>query len=88
MNKDEMQKQILEALTSGKIQATQIIVGDNVAKKIEVHEGGIGEQTNNYYYGQRITNNHPHLLLLSTKWLLPSKPCSIPTFANRRTGLL
>ncbi len=53
MNQDEMQKQILEALTSGKLQPTQIILGDNVAKKIEVHEGGVGEQTINNYYGQQ-----------------------------------
>ena len=53
MNQDEMQKQILEALTSGKLQPTQIILGDNVAKKIEVHEGGVGEQTINNHYGQQ-----------------------------------
>lgn len=53
MNQDEMQKQILEALTTGKLQPTQIILGDNVAKKIEVHEGGVGEQTINNYYGQQ-----------------------------------
>ena len=53
MNQDEMQKQILEALTSGKLQPTQIILGDNVAQKIEVHEGGVGEQTINNYYGQQ-----------------------------------
>lgn len=53
MNQDEIQKQILEALTSGKLQPTQIILGDNVAKKIEVHEGGVGEQTINNYYGQQ-----------------------------------
>ncbi len=53
MDQDEMQKQILEALTSGKLQPTQIILGDNVAKKIEVHEGGVGEQTINNYYGQQ-----------------------------------
>ena len=53
MNQDEMQKQILEALTSGKLQPTQIILGNNVAKKIEVHEGGVGEQTINNYYGQQ-----------------------------------
>ena len=45
MTKEEMQKQVLDAITSGKIQATNIIFGDNVQNKIEnVEEGGIGIQ--------------------------------------------
>lgn len=45
MTNEEMQKQVLDAITSGKIQATNIIFGDNVQHKIgTVAAGGIGVQ--------------------------------------------
>ena len=48
MTKEEMQKQLLDAITSGKIQPATIIWGDNVQHKIEnVEPGGIGIQINN-----------------------------------------
>lgn len=49
MNIDEMQKQVLDAITKGAMRPTNIIFGDNVEKKIIVESGGIGEQ--NIYYG-------------------------------------
>lgn len=48
MTRDEMQKQLLDAITSGKVPTAQIVMGDMVGKKIIVEAGGIGEQ-NNYY---------------------------------------
>ena len=48
MTQDEMQKQLLDAVTSGKMPTAQIVMGDMVGKKIIVEAGGIGEQ-NNYY---------------------------------------
>ena len=45
MNNEDIKKQLLEALTSGKLQPTTIILGDNVQNKIEnVEPGGIGVQ--------------------------------------------
>ena len=45
MNTDELKQQIIDALTSGKLQPTTIILGDNVEHKIEnVEAGGIGIQ--------------------------------------------
>lgn len=42
MTKDELQKQVLEALSSGKLNPTTIIMGDNVQNKIEkVESGGV-----------------------------------------------
>lgn len=52
MNDEDIKKQLLEALTSGKLQPTTIILGDNVQNKIEnVEPGGIGVQ--NVYTTQR-----------------------------------
>jgi len=52
MNTEDYKKQIVDALaeglSSGKIQAPQITLGDYVEKKIIVESGGIAEQ-NNYY---------------------------------------
>lgn len=48
MTKEEMQKQILDAVSSGAIKAPNIVLGDMVDKKIIVEEGGVGIQ-NNYY---------------------------------------
>lgn len=45
MTKEEMQKQILEAITSGKIQPTTIILGDNIQSQHNIEKveaGGIG----------------------------------------------
>lgn len=43
MSNDEIQKQILDAITTGKIKAANIILGDNVQNKIDkVESGGIG----------------------------------------------
>ena len=42
MTKDELQKQVLEALSTGKLHPTTIIMGDNVQNKIEkVESGGV-----------------------------------------------
>ena len=42
MTKDELQKQVLEALSSGVLHPTTIIMGDNVQNKIEkVESGGV-----------------------------------------------
>ena len=52
MNNEDIKKQLLEAMTSGKLQPTTIILGDNVQNKIEnVEPGGIGVQ--NVYTTQR-----------------------------------
>ena len=48
MTQEEMQKQILDAVSSGVLKPTNIVLGDMVDKKIIVGKGGIGEQ-NNYY---------------------------------------
>lgn len=48
MSKEEMQKQLMDAIAKGICQPTTVIMGDNVGKKIIVEAGGIGEQ-NNYY---------------------------------------
>ena len=53
MDKEEIQKQVLEAIASGKLQPATIVLGDNVAKKIVVESGGVAEQTVNNYYGQQ-----------------------------------
>ena len=45
MTKDEMQKQILDAIASGKIQPTTIILGDNIQSQHNIEKveaGGIG----------------------------------------------
>ena len=45
MTKEEMQKQILDAITSGKIQPTTIILGDNIQSQHNIEKveaGGIG----------------------------------------------
>lgn len=45
MNNEEIKQQIADAIISGKIQAANIILGDNVQHKIEkVESGGIGIQ--------------------------------------------
>ena len=42
MSKEELQREFLEVLKSGKIQPTTIIMGDNVQNKIEkVESGGV-----------------------------------------------
>ncbi len=45
MSNEDIKKQIVEALTNGKLQPNTIILGDNVQHKIEkVEAGGIGIQ--------------------------------------------
>ena len=45
MSSEDIKRQIVEALASGKLQPTTIILGDNVKHKIEnVEAGGIGIQ--------------------------------------------
>lgn len=45
MNNEDIKRQIVEAITSGKLQPTTIILGDNVKHKIEnVEAAGIGIQ--------------------------------------------
>ena len=45
MNTDELKQKIAEAIASGKIQPTTVILGDNVQHKIEkVEAGGVGIQ--------------------------------------------
>ena len=47
MSQEEARKQVLAAITSGKLQPTNIIFGDYVEHKIEnVEAGGIGFQIN------------------------------------------
>lgn len=48
MDIEEAKRQVLEALTNGTLQPTQIVFGDNVQTKVEA--GGIGNQTINHYH--------------------------------------
>lgn len=82
MTKEEMQQQVLDALTSGKIQAANIIFGDQVQNKIDkVEAGGVGVQ--NVYGAQ-----NPQRLASPTnaekRETVPFEPVSA-TFTKNRT---
>lgn len=74
MNNDELKRQIADAIISGKIQAANIILGDNVQHKIEkVENGGIGVN---------IVNNG-NIASETTAVEQSDQPCSYCEYINR-----
>ncbi len=68
MNTDELKQKIAEAIASGKIQPTTLILGDNVQHKIEnVEAGGIGIQIVNSGKSSNSTPLTPGMTIASKK---------------------
>lgn len=60
MNTDELKQKIAEAIASGKIQPTTLILGDNVQHKIEnVEPGGVGIQIVNNPTNEQTSEQQP-----------------------------